>query len=145
MKIILDSNVIIAAFSSRGLYQSLFELCLDRHDIIISDHIPAKISSILHKKFKMPREKVEAIINYLNEFCECVNYIKLENAVCRDKDDDEILALSQSTNADYIINGHDYKGCKHCLDHLSSEHSGAKPLFVVAYIRLVQLLLLDFS
>ena len=105
MKIILDSNVIIAAFSSRGLCQSLFELCLDRHDIIISDHILSEISRILHKKFKMPRGKVEAIIDYLNELCECVDHEKLENAVCRDKDDDEILALSQSIKADYIITG----------------------------------------
>jgi predicted nucleic acid-binding protein len=53
----------------------------------------------------MPSKKVEAIINYLNEFCECKDYEKLENAVCRDKDDDEILALSQSIRADYIITG----------------------------------------
>jgi putative PIN family toxin of toxin-antitoxin system len=105
MKVILDSNVIVAAFSSRGLCQSLFELCLDRHDIIISDQILSEISRILHKKFKMPREKIEAIIDYLNEFCEYVDYQKLENAVCRDKDDDEILALGLSIKADYIITG----------------------------------------
>jgi uncharacterized protein len=105
MKVILDSNVVVAAFSSRGLCQSLFELCLDRYDIIICDHILSEIFRILHKKFKMSREKVEAIIDYLNEFCECVDYEKLENAVCRDKDDDEILALGQSINADYIITG----------------------------------------
>jgi len=105
MKVILDSNVIVAAFSSRGLCQSLFELCLDRFDIIVSDHILSEIFKILHKKFKMPREKVEAIIDYLNEFCECVDYKKLENAVCRDKDDDEILALGQCIRVDYIITG----------------------------------------
>ena len=105
MKVILDSNVVVAAFSSRGLCQSLFELCLDRYTIIISDHILSEISRILHKKFKMPREKVGAIVDYLNEFCECSDYEKLENAVCRDKDDDEILALAQSTKADYIITG----------------------------------------
>ena len=105
MKVILDSNIVVAAFSSRGLCQSLFELCLDRYTIIISDHILTEISRVLHKKFKMPREKVEAIIDYLNEFCECVQYEKLENAVCRDKDDDEILALGQRIKADYIITG----------------------------------------
>lgn len=103
MKVILDSNVVVAAFSSRGLCQSLFELCLDRYDIIISNQILSEVFRILHKKLKMPHEKVEVIIDYLNEFCECVDYEKLEKTVCRDKDDDEILALGQSIKADYII------------------------------------------
>jgi putative PIN family toxin of toxin-antitoxin system len=105
MKVILDSNIIVAAFSSRGLCQSLFELCIDRYEIIISNHILKEIYRILHEKFKMPREKVEAIIDYLNEFCECSIYEKLENEVCRDKDDDEISALAESTRADYIVSG----------------------------------------
>ncbi|MCP5107637.1 MAG: putative toxin-antitoxin system toxin component, PIN family [bacterium] len=105
MKIIPDSNVIVAAFSSRGLCHSLFELCLDRYEIIISNHILSEIYRILYEKFKMPHEKVEAINDYLKEFCECMDYEKLENPICRDKDDDEILALARSTKADYIITG----------------------------------------
>jgi uncharacterized protein len=105
MIVILDSNVIIAAFSSKGLCHSLFELCLTRYSIIISDHILTEVHRILHEKFKMPTKKVNEVTNYLKNFCETQCYEKLKENICRDKDDDEILALAQSASADYIITG----------------------------------------
>lgn len=105
MIIVLDSNVIIAAFSSKGLCHSLFELCLTKHSIIISDHILIEVYRILHEKFKMPTKKVDEVIDYLKNFCETQKYEKLKGNICRDKDDDEILALAQSASADYIITG----------------------------------------
>ncbi|HLP44829.1 MAG TPA: putative toxin-antitoxin system toxin component, PIN family [Candidatus Kapabacteria bacterium] len=105
MKIILDSNVIIAAFSSKGLCHSLFELCLTKYSIIISDHILFEVYRILHEKFKMPTKKVDEVIDYLKKFCEMQKYEKLKENICRDKDDDEILALAKSASVDYIITG----------------------------------------
>jgi putative PIN family toxin of toxin-antitoxin system len=105
MKIILDSNVIIAAFSSNGLCHSLFELCVTKYNIIISDHILSEVHRILHDKFKMPPKKVDEVIHYLKEFCNMQKYEKLKENVCRDKDDDEILALAKSASVDYIITG----------------------------------------
>ena len=37
MKIVLDTNVIIAAFATRGLCSPIFELCLDRFDVALSE------------------------------------------------------------------------------------------------------------
>lgn len=34
MKLVLDSNVIVAAFATRGLCGSLFEYCLESHEVI---------------------------------------------------------------------------------------------------------------
>ena len=105
MRIILDSNVIIAAFSSRGLCQSLFELCITRYIVVISDHILSEVYRILHEKLKMPQKSVVKITDYLNEFCENHPYEKLTENICRDEDDDEILALAHHTSIDYIITG----------------------------------------
>lgn len=105
MQILLDSNVIIAAFSARGLCHALFELCVDRYRIILSDHILTEISRNLLEKFKIPRKIVTEIIDYLIESCEIHQYGQLEKSVCRDKDDDEILALARALAVDYIITG----------------------------------------
>ena len=105
MKIVLDSNVIVAAFSSRGLCASLFELCLDRYTIMISDFILAEVSRILQDRFKMPSKNVKTIVDYLQEFCVITSYQKLPKRICRDPYDDEILALAISSEADYIITG----------------------------------------
>jgi putative PIN family toxin of toxin-antitoxin system len=105
MKLILDSNVIIAAFAGRGLCNSLFELCLEQHDIFISDFILLEVRKNLSKKLNLPTKKADMIITYLKEFCLVGHYNKLKIRVCRDKDDDEILGLAKGVRAQYIITG----------------------------------------
>ena len=105
MKLVLDSNVIVAAFAGRGLCSSLFELCLDRYTIVISDYIVNEVSKALLNKLKMPLKNVGIIIAFLKEFCTLLAYTKLPDGVCRDKNDDDIIALAVSNDADYIITG----------------------------------------
>ncbi len=105
MKIVLDSNIIIASFSSRGLCASVFELCLDRYTIMISDFILSEVSRILQDRFRMPQTNVKTIVNYLKEFCILRSYQNLPERICRDPFDNEILALAISSEVDYIITG----------------------------------------
>ena len=105
MKVVLDSNIYIAAFSSRGLCSSLFELCLDSTTILISEHIISEVSKNLIKKIKLPADKTNDIIIYLREQCIVKGYKKLSEKVCRDTDDNNILALACDNRADYIITG----------------------------------------
>ena len=39
MKIVLDANVVVAAFASRGLCESILELCLHSHEIVLSQEL----------------------------------------------------------------------------------------------------------
>lgn len=105
MNIVLDSNVIIAAFLSRGLCTSVFELCIDKYTVIISEFILSEVSRILHKKYKLPKNYVDIIIGYLRESCLLKTYEKLSSNVCRDRDDDEILALAINNDVKYIVSG----------------------------------------
>ena len=105
MRVILDTNVILAAFAGRGLANAVFELCLDKHEIIISEHILSEVQRNLQKKLKMPKDKVLMITEYLREFCTLSNYKRLDKEACRDKDDDKILGLSEVAKPDYVITG----------------------------------------
>lgn len=105
MNIVLDSNVIIAAFLSRGLCTSIFELSIDKYTVVISEFILFEIFKTLHKKYKLPKDYVDTIINYLRETCIIKTYEKLTSNICRDKDDDEILALAIDNDVKYIISG----------------------------------------
>jgi len=105
MRVILDTNVILSAFAGRGLAHALFELCLEKHEIIISEHILSEVQRNLQKKLKMPKDKVLMITEYLREFCSISNYKRLDKGVCRDIDDVKILGLSEAANPDYIITG----------------------------------------
>lgn len=105
MRIILDTNVILAAFAGRGLAHALFELCLEKHEIIISEHILSEVQRNLQKKIKMPKDKVLMITEYLKEYCKVSDYKRLDNEACRDIDDVKILGLSEVVKPDYIITG----------------------------------------
>ena len=105
MKIILDTNVIIAAFAARGLCSSIFELCLDRHTIIISEHIVSEIQINLTKKIRMPKTKCDTVIEYLREYCSMGEIDEIESDICRDVDDLKILGLAKRTKPEFIITG----------------------------------------
>jgi len=105
MRVILDTNVILAAFAGRGLAHAVFELCLNKHEIIISEHILSELQKNLRKKIEMPKDKVQRIIEYLREFCTISRYKRLDKMVCRDADDVKILGLSEVAKPDYIITG----------------------------------------
>jgi len=104
-KVVLDTNVIIAAFTSRGLANSVFELCLGKFEIILSEYIINEVSDKLAGKLKVPPEIVNEIINFLRDPCTISEYSLLEENVCRDIKDDNILALAYSSKSKYIITG----------------------------------------
>ena len=105
MKIILDTNVIIAAFATRGLCNSIFELCLDRHTIIISEHILSEIHRNLERKIKLPEIQCDYVIEYLREYCLLSEINELGDIICRDRDDIKILGLAEHAKPEYIITG----------------------------------------
>ena len=104
-KIVLDANVIIAAFTARGLANSVFELCLGKFEIIISEYIINEVSNKLTGKLKVPPEIVNEIIKFLSDSCTIFEYALLEENVCRDIKDDNILALAGSSKSKYIVTG----------------------------------------
>ena len=105
MKIILDTSVIIAAFASRGLCSAVFELCLDRFDVVLSEAILKEVSINLNKKIKLPIPQCNLIVSYLRENCLLSETDDLDESLCRDKKDIHVLGLAQRSLAKYIITG----------------------------------------
>jgi len=105
MRVVLDSNVIIAAFASRGLCSEVFEVCLSGHSIVISEHILSEVKTNLIKKIRLPESIVKDIMEYLRDEAERVNPSELTDSPCRDKDDNIIIGTALSGNAEFIITG----------------------------------------
>lgn len=103
----MDTNVIVAAFAARGLCAEVFEVCLTDHCIIISEHILSEIKEKLINKICLPQSIVQDIINYLREQAEIFTPEKINESICRDKDDANIIGTALSGNAGFIITGDD--------------------------------------
>jgi putative PIN family toxin of toxin-antitoxin system len=105
MKIVLDANVVVAAFASRGLCESILELCLTSHEIVLSQELLEGILRNLRQKIKLPGGIVEDIDRLLREHASIVSPVPLAADLCRDPGDVKILGLAVAANADCIITG----------------------------------------
>jgi len=107
LKVLFDTNVLFAAFAARGLCESILELCLDQHEIIISKEILIELKKNLLKKLKLPTSTASEITSFLAEHSTLYTPEKVDKDACRDANDLHVLGLSRSSGADYIITGDD--------------------------------------
>ncbi len=105
MKIVLDTNVVIAGFASRGLCESILELCLDSHRIVLSEELLDEIERNLRDKIKLPAGVIDEIIRLLVEHGDMLEPASLPLDLCRDPDDVMILGLAVAAQADFIVTG----------------------------------------
>ncbi len=105
MKVLLDTNVLIAAFITHGTSSDLFEHCIRQHEIVISKFILDELENHLRKKFKFSEADVRETLDILNTAAKMIEPIPLKTPVCRDPDDDMILATALAGNVECIVSG----------------------------------------
>jgi putative PIN family toxin of toxin-antitoxin system len=104
-KIVLDTNVVIAAFAARGLCESVFELCLEKHEMVISDFLLEELREKLTKKIKLPYDTIENIIELYSKHSQKVIPANIEKEICRDPEDVPVIGTCVSGGAEYLISG----------------------------------------
>lgn len=105
MKILLDTNVLIAAFVARGVCADLLEHCIERHDLFTSEFILEEFAVKLVGKFKAEPGAAKEATQLLRSRLTVVSHTPLALPVCRDPDDDNILAAAASAECDCVITG----------------------------------------
>lgn len=101
----MDTNVIVAAFATRGLCSDLIELCLAEHRIILSEQILQEIHRNLTKKLNLPHSIVTNIEQSLRAEGQIITPSHVPQNACRDKTDLMVLGTAEAGNADVIITG----------------------------------------
>jgi len=105
MRIVLDANVIIAAFAARGLCESVLELCLVSHDLLLSEALLTEIRGNLHRKIKLPPKTVEQIEHILRENGTLLVPALISANTCRDPGDAHVLGLAVAGQAECLVTG----------------------------------------
>ncbi len=105
MRIVFDTNVLIAAFISHGVCSELFEHCVRCHKIIASKFILTEFSEKLTTKFKSSKCEVNKATQLLLSRLVIVTPLDLEKPVCRDPKDDFILGTALQGKCQCIISG----------------------------------------
>jgi len=105
MRVILDANVLIAAAASRGLCESLLELCLEEHDLIVSEELLAEVHRNLVKRIRLPDAVAGDFCRLLRNNAIMVTPDAVAPDACRDPEDLFLLGLSQSAKAELLVTG----------------------------------------
>ena len=105
MTILFDTNVLIAAFISHGFCQELLERCLIEHDLITSEFILSELKEKLTGKFGFSHKTADEAVELLRSRMKIVRPANINVQVCRDPDDDNVLAAAAAGLCDFIVTG----------------------------------------
>lgn len=105
MRVVLDTNVLLATFGTRGLCEALFSACLEGHEIVASEHILGELRRHLTGAFRMPARRADEIVAFVREHAELVAPVPIPATACRDPDDLPILGTGVAARADLLVTG----------------------------------------
>ena len=105
MRVILDANVLIAAVAGRGLCESLVELCLEEHTLIVSEELLGEVGRNLVKKLKVSETVALNFCSLLRNNATPGAPMSVSKDACRDPNDLYLLGLSQAAQAEYLVTG----------------------------------------
>jgi len=106
VRILFDTNVLFAAFTVRGFCEELLEETVDLSTIIWSAPLRDElVRALRRRRFFSPT--VSDAITAFADLCEMCTPAPLPKRVCRDRDDDVVLATALAGRADLIVTGDD--------------------------------------
>ena len=105
MRVILDANVLIAAVAGRGLCESLLELCLEEHELFVSEDLLDEVRRNLVKKIRLPDGVAGDFCRLLENNGTMETPAAVSKVACRDPGDLHLLGLSESARAEFLVTG----------------------------------------
>lgn len=107
MRVVLDTNVVIAAFIARGACTDVFERVVNEHELILSPFILEEFERVMTRKLGLDGDRVTRAVTLLRRMGCVVDPAPLDSPVSRDPDDDQILALAREHDVRILVTGDD--------------------------------------
>jgi putative PIN family toxin of toxin-antitoxin system len=102
--LVFDTNVIVAGLVSEGLCHELLETHLPDHATILSRTLWDELVGKLRDKFGLAADELP-LLDLYRRHATFVEPQPLEKPVCRDPDDDWVLATAIAGEAEAIVTG----------------------------------------
>lgn len=104
MSVVFDTNVVMAGIVAEGLCREILEIHVPEHTAILSQVLWNELLVTLRRKFDLTPDDLP-ILGLYRQHAEWHEPVALQAAVCRDADDDWVLATAVAGDADAIVSG----------------------------------------
>ena len=105
MRVLLDTNVIVSAMTTRGLCADVFRGVLSDHDLLTCQKILYDVRRVLRSKFSVPAELVSEYLELLFHDTLMAAPKGAPVVSIKDRDDVEIVAAAIAAGAQVLVTG----------------------------------------
>jgi len=105
MRVLLDTNVIVSAVTTRGLCADAFRTVLADHELVACPKVLQEIKRILRHKFSVPDSLITEYLELIREEAIMAGSKDLPDVQIKDTDDIQIIGAAISGKADALVTG----------------------------------------
>lgn len=105
MRVFIDTNVLVSAFSSTRFCSDLIPQILEFHELTVSRTVMEELNRVLRTKIAIPEEVLIQANHFLNDRATIIESAPTLEISLKDKDDIKILSEAIQAKADFFITG----------------------------------------
>jgi uncharacterized protein len=105
MRVLLDTNVIVSAVTTRGLCADVFRAVLSDHELVTCPKVLQEVRRILHTKFAVPDNLISEYLELIRRDAILAEGKETLDVRLKDVVDIEIIASAISGKADILVTG----------------------------------------
>jgi uncharacterized protein len=105
LRIVLDTNVLLAGIATHGMCEGLLTLCYRDHTVVLSEHILAELHEHYVGKFTATDHEAALVVGALRKQSEVVVPATIPSDAFVDADDLPVLGTAIVGQVDYLVTG----------------------------------------
>lgn len=105
MRVCLDTNVLVAAFATRGLCSDVLRTVLTEHELVLGEVILVELRRALKSKLRLPQQHIDAAEAVFAAIEIVPKPRKASTVPVRDRNDRWIIATAVAGHADVLVTG----------------------------------------
>jgi putative PIN family toxin of toxin-antitoxin system len=105
LRVVLDTNVLLAGVATHGICEALLALVFRDHSVVLSEHILNELAEHYVGKFQASAEQAAVVVETFRKHSEIVDPAAISQDAFDDLDDLPVLGTAVAGQADCLITG----------------------------------------